>query len=157
MRITIHGGSQVKRKVVRELTRYVLNKLLDLKFTKNLYINYVFKKLENDCHALTVPAVSGRRPNIFVIAIANSVTGRELKEVIAHELTHVKQMRTGQLFMYSYKDIIEWEGRIYPVEINEGLEYFLSPWEIDAVGHEDGLVIHYKIHKHLKRYPRLCL
>lgn len=56
---------------------------------------------------------------------------------IGHELTHVKQVLNGESFDYKNGDV-RYKGKRYKNWEDEK-EYYFSPWEIDAYGHELGL------------------
>jgi hypothetical protein len=60
-----------------------------------------------------------------------------MEETIAHEMVHIKQLATNQLYEVSPKKFM-WNGKIWKPEEYED-DYYDRPWEIEAHGREKGL------------------
>lgn len=58
-------------------------------------------------------------------------------ETIGHELIHIKQYLNNELFDYKNGDV-RYKGKVFK-DWQKGEEYYFSPWEIEAYGHETGL------------------
>lgn len=73
----------------------------------------------------------------FAITLDRSLNKKETLLALAHEMVHLKQYAKGEL-----KDIfrpvrmVKWHGDKY---LNEKMDYWEQPWEIEAYGREKGL------------------
>ena len=76
------------------------------------------------------------RPKEFVIRVNNNLKLSKKLRTICHEMVHVKQYATGEMrYMWRPARNTKFQGMLYPDEI----EYWDSPWEIEAFGREPGL------------------
>lgn len=72
----------------------------------------------------------------FTIKISRAMSKYWLIELVGHEMIHLKQYKDGRL--KNGFGCVLWEGKRYEIaDDSTSKEYFLSPWEIDARGHED--------------------
>lgn len=62
---------------------------------------------------------------------------------IGHELVHVKQYVKGEMRDYANGDA-GWKGKRYSNWDTDDENYWFSPWEIEAYGHEPGLFACFK-------------
>lgn len=75
------------------------------------------------------------RPYQFTICISNQPVHRRktLLKLLFHELAHVKQYVTGQLWDTVHTPVTVWKGRKY----RDGkIVHEKQPWEVDACRHE---------------------
>ena len=81
--------------------------------------------------AVTIPGEDGR----FLIALNpdKKWDEEEIVKTIGHEYTHVKQFTYNGLDI-EFEDMALFKGSEYRFE--NDMEYWLSPWEIEARGHE---------------------
>lgn len=88
--------------------------------------------------AVTMPAL-----NSYLIAINPEVDWQEPEFVktIAHELIHVKQFTYDGLD-FEAEDTVMFRGSYYRLE--NDMEYWLSPWEIEARGYENAIWVMYQ-------------
>lgn len=88
------------------------------------------------------------KPTNFVIWINPFFTKKNLSrftkttfaETIIHEIVHIRQCISGQMKQI-YKNgnmVIKFQKKIY--KINSKNDYWLFPWEIEARGHEKGVL-----------------
>ena len=80
----------------------------------------------------------------FTISIHPKLSKKETLLAIAHEMTHVKQYAKGELsdsmkVMYRCK----WQGKQYNTD---KIDYWDTPWEIEAHGRERGLYVQFIEH-----------
>jgi hypothetical protein len=78
----------------------------------------------------------------FLVEIHPGLGARTIFETLAHEFVHVKQ--------YAYNELDDclsvWKGT--PVD-SDTVDYWNHPWEIEAHGHETGLVTKFAIREKL--------
>ena len=70
----------------------------------------------------------GRNPRMFIVEIDNSIPFYDQLLTLAHELVHVKQYATNQLYNYSKKPAYRWRDKVY----SEEMYYSRRPWEREA-------------------------
>lgn len=80
-----------------------------------------------------------KKPTEFMIELNRRLTRLGIIKALAHEMVHVRQYSTGQLF--AGKETI-YNGVSYNVD---ELDYFDWPWEIEAFGYEVILVHKYRL------------
>lgn len=145
MKLDIKGGSKSQRAILSDMTPFILDKLLGrLANTVEIVFQFITTRIT---FAATSPETGIRRPKHFHIVIARNLKVTELRQTLIHELVHVKQYRKGELYDYCRDDTIEWQGKKYPASSDEGMDYFIAPWEREANGYEYGLLVHYKAHQ----------
>ena len=102
--------------------------------SKNIYVEiFMIKKkdLWGDC----IPLQSGKKPKEFKVSINPSLSYKNTIMTLAHEMVHVKQYHTGELF---------WTGYSYNFHGNHYYEeddYWENPDEIECMGREYGLYL----------------
>lgn len=86
------------------------------------------------------------RPKWFEITIDKDLSEKQIIKTIAHEMVHLKQFATGQMKDMVRTPATRWEGKLYTVPDNYdlSLDYWFTPWEIEAYGLENGLYVMYK-------------
>ena len=74
-----------------------------------------------------------KQPREFLMEIHPGIGARDILSTIAHEMVHIKQYIDGEL----NEDMTYWKGK----RVNsDKMEYWTSPWEIEAHGIEIGLI-----------------
>jgi predicted metallopeptidase len=130
-----------ERKVLRHAAEYFISRLLPKK--KRLDIKIVInpnllteEKMSGSCEPQD-EAVNHKHYE-FRIEIDARLNLTDKLSILAHELTHVKQYTTGQLYSDARKhDISIWEGKPYN---DQKVKYENQPWEIDAQFYEELLL-----------------
>lgn len=77
------------------------------------------------------------RPRRFTIAIRLGLPDRVELEMMAHEIVHVSQLASGRMRDRPDGSTV-WMKKRYK---NGRLNYYDSPWEIEAYGRQQGLVV----------------
>lgn len=94
--------------------------------------------------------VGERKRKKFTIVLAKSVINRKAKDamvqykklfrdLLSHELVHVKQYLNNELFDYSDEERVRFMGRIHKNSKEMDRTYWNSPWEVEAYGRAEGL------------------
>lgn len=159
-------GNQVKRadkKMLRAFSQYVLDKYVtsSVQHESTIIIKFIHadslktSKERNEfreCRAWTEYDGRVNKKRHFTIEIAlNTISKRtkvqikklrEAMECLGHELIHVKQYLNNELFDYANGDV-RWKGKVIK-DWREGEDYYFSPFEIEAYGHETGLYKSFK-------------
>lgn len=87
----------------------------------------------------------------FIITIDPQLGKRNMLKALAHEMVHVKQYAKGELKDYVRTNKIKWCGKVI---LHEKLNYWDTPWEIEAHGREKGLYFRFLDDQELKKYHR---
>ena len=154
-------GNQVKRadkKMLRAFSQYVLDKYVTASTQAEATIIVKFIHADSlktakerrefrECRAWTGYDGRVNKKRHFTIEIAlNTISKRtkvpikklrEAMECLGHELIHVKQYLNNEMFDYANGDV-RYKGKVF-AKWHEGEDYYFSPWEISAYGHEVGL------------------
>jgi hypothetical protein len=137
MQIYTKGSTRKTQKIVKDLTRFCAEMLMSKRMADSLLIRVEFiKDLDNqydgDCEYVDEES----RPKEFLIRVNDSLKLSKKLRTICHEMVHVKQYATGEMkYMWRPARHTKFQGTLYPDE----LEYWDSPWEIEAFGREPGL------------------
>lgn len=126
--------SKQQKKYIVEAVHFYLGKLLKKPQMKDLVVNIACKRnLKNTdegwCEVENTN--SKNRPIEFNIMIKKEDSFRKMLMTLAHECVHIKQYTLRELS--SSHDIFR--GKKY----KDDIEYWESPWEIEAFGRERGL------------------
>jgi len=82
------------------------------------------------------------RAREFKIEIHPGIGSRNILETLAHEMVHVKQYVDGEL----NDSLTNWRGK----KVNsDDIDYWIQPWELEALGREQGLLTKFAIKEHL--------
>jgi hypothetical protein len=137
MQIYTKGSTRKTQKIVKDLTRFCAEMLMSKRLLDSLLIRIEFiKDLDNqydgDCEYVDEES----RPKEFLIRVNDSLKLSKKLRTICHEMVHVKQYATGEMrYMWRPARHTKFQGTLYPDEV----EYWDSPWEIEAFGREPGL------------------
>ena len=141
--IVVTGGNPKRKEWVQSLTAFALSKLVSKRLDNRLTIKVQLLKglIDNnsvfgDC--IYLDECNGR-PREFLIRVDNSLRLRTLLTTIAHELVHVKQWATGEMWEYSaIHSTTRWKQKKIRTDKTD---YWDLPWEIEAHGREIGLFV----------------
>jgi hypothetical protein len=140
--ITFRGGTKEQKKLAKSLAEFCLDKLISSRLSNTLDIRIVFKptlyKKTDSYGETTYYEDSNIPPKDFLIEIDSKLKMRSMLETIAHELVHVKQWATGEMRETKDNFITKFKKDI--VNSNK-VSYWDQPWEIEAMGREEGLFI----------------
>lgn len=149
MEITVCGRPQkIAKKLVKRAAEHFSEVLLSSRLRANIEAKIVFTTENtkvlgpNDC-GICIPSYeySTQFPRNFEIVIANDLSKKTTLLTLAHEFVHLKQYARGELFEYFYKaGSSRWQGKVYEEDEKNGDKYWFMPWEIEAMGYEQGLV-----------------
>ena len=149
MRVRVHGKCLPKkfRLGVHGMTELTMRDLLEKsRVIKNLEIDIHFRHHADNGEAMIHENEFRSRPRMFRVIIDPYKTriddyGREMDEeehanemfkVLGHELVHVKQYVVGDLSIKAKG--MYWKGEL--TKVGTMMEYFKSPWEVEAYGLE---------------------
>jgi hypothetical protein len=140
--ITLRGGTSKQKKLAKSLAEFCIERLMSFRSSKNLDIRIAFKKfLYKKTESFGETAYyedSGTPPKDFIIEIDEKLNLRSMLETVAHEMVHVKQWATGEMKETRKSFITKFRKH----EVNsEKVDYWDQPWEIEALGREEGLFI----------------
>jgi hypothetical protein len=137
--IRVTGGSVSQKKHTVSIVNYCINKLMPR--IGNLDIVVRLRDLKGSaygyCMALGDDGERADRPRTFEIEVEKNMPLRKLLETVAHEMVHVKQYARGELYQGVRVNKHRWQGKW----ISNNVDYWDSPWEIEAHGREAGLFI----------------
>lgn len=140
--ITFRGGTLEQKKFARSLAEFCIDKLMSFRLSKNLDIRIVFKsnlyKKTESYGETAYYEDTSLPPKEFLIEIDSNLRLRSMLETIAHEMVHVKQWATGEMKETKHNFITKFKKD----HVNsEKVDYWDQPWEIEAMGREEGLFI----------------
>jgi len=139
MIVKIHRGSMYKREVVEELSQFVAHKLMPRMAPKLsiefCFVTNLFKRegVFGDCGYYEGDEV----PRDFVIRLDAGIDEIDLLKTVAHEMVHVKQIARNELKELVRSPYFRFHKEYY----HKDTDYFDKPWEIEAHGREEGLVV----------------
>jgi hypothetical protein len=137
MQIYTKGSTRKTQKIVKDLTRFCAEMLMSKRMVDSLLIRVEFiKDLDNQYDGDCEYVDDESRPKEFLIRVNDALKLSKKLRTICHEMVHVKQYATGEMkYMSRPARFTKFQGMLYPDE----LEYWDSPWEIEAFGREPGL------------------
>lgn len=129
-------------KKLKSLAKFVLNKFFSDEKQKEILINVEFyddlfenKKQWGNC----IWEDEHYKPNEFTIWIDPKQKISLLLNTLAHELVHVKQWAKGEFYqLQSDKYVYKFNGKRIDTK---QVDYWDTPWEIEAHGRAIGLVV----------------
>jgi hypothetical protein len=155
---TIGKPVKADKKICLKAVRWMAHKLLGPRLYDKIYLDLVFSKkdfFESKMHGYCEPNDGETRARFFTIAIDPTLNNKQMLMALAHELVHLKQYAKGELIDYVRTSHVKWRGE----KIDESkINYWETPWEIEAYGREKGLYhmfkLHLKVEKDMKRRLR---
>lgn len=126
------------KQIFSNATSFYLEKLVDSTTLRNICVNVkIRKKIDgnDDGYCDIVDYDGWNRPREFDVYVKSMQSMRYMLMTLAHECVHVKQYSLGEL----KEGHTHWRHLCMPQDIN----YWESPWEIEAFGRERGLYTMY--------------
>jgi hypothetical protein len=127
---------------LKSLAEFILNKFFTKPKQKKLNIVVTFKKGlfdETNQYANCIWEDEHYRPFDFTIQIDPDQKIQLLLNSLAHELVHVKQWAKGEFYqLQRERSVYKFNGQRFDTE---KVDYWDTPWEIEAHGRAIGLVV----------------
>ena len=133
-----HGHSDAAfNEYLQRASQFFAEQLIHKQLLRHVVVEIKFNKhLDNFGYTSIVGRNSKGKPRNLLIELHPFISGVEILKTLAHEFVHVKQ--------FVYEELNEeqtmWQGKKYDAE---EVDYYSLPWEIEAMGLEVGLFIHY--------------
>ena len=147
MKIAIKGGNKAQRKNVDSLVRFCAGRLMSTRLANTIKLDVIlsrtFAKKHGDFGCCEWQD-QNYRPKEFKIWVDSKQDPRAFYSTIAHEMVHLKQFASGELSDLMRSKKIKWTSKNdvqYWDCDREDDEYWDLPWEIEARGREEGLVV----------------
>lgn len=142
--IIVTGGNPKRKQWVKSLATFALSKLVSKRLDNRLTVKIQLAKglidgagVYGDC--IYLDDECNGRPREFLIRVDNALRLRTLLTTICHELVHVKQWATGDMWEYStVRSTTRWKQKKIRTDKTD---YWDLPWEIEAHGREVGLFV----------------
>ncbi len=133
-------GIRTKRErvIIEDAMNFYLYKLLPHRIVKTLVVDLAFrKKLDDDAdgYCMVTGYNTRNRAREFEMEVQNNPSMRYKLMTLAHECVHLKQYALGEID----EKMNAWKG----VRVSNSVDYWDSPWEIEAHGREKGLYIRF--------------
>ena len=143
MNVVVKGNiSNKKKKYISQAAEYYASLLMSRRMISTIDLVVKVKpKLDKDVEGYCTYEDRENGIRYFEIELSKKLPIDTMLTVLAHEVTHLKQYAKGELKggrVNSLRTI--WMGKTY---LDEEIEYWDHPWEIEAFGREDGLFIRY--------------
>jgi hypothetical protein len=142
MQIYTKGSTRKTQKLAKDIVRFCAEKLMSKRLAESLIIKIEFHKdpldghteFDGDCGFDDDTDIL--RPKEFTIRVNDNLRLNKKLRTLCHEMVHVKQFAKGEMrYMWRPARYTKFQGELYPEE----LDYWDSPWEIEAYGREPGL------------------
>ena len=161
MQVIIKQGSYYQRRAIKSLVYFTARRLFSRKY-RDVELHIKIMRLHGiEGQSNPHPDYLITRTNVFEIELDSRQSIKKLRYALVHELVHVRQMLRGELYLYARtEDAIKWRGKIYKQTLehlpgdkisNADAAYWLSPWEREARGYEEGLIRLWGAHKSKRR------
>lgn len=142
MQYTITGTrNNFEKKVIGLALDYYLNKLMSKRLINHLSVNVkLSKKLDDnaDGYCDVDGYNTNNKPREFNIELNKNKSFRYILMTLAHECVHLKQYALSEI----NDSLTHWKG----VRVSSQMDYWDSPWEIEARGREAGLYTRFVQH-----------
>ena len=141
MKITIRNNNGLMtRKEICQYLEWLAENLMSKRLTNKLSLLIEVKKLPG---AKATMVADDDTNKSFVLELSDKMGRYEIMKALAHEMVHVKQYATRELYQYVSHGY-RYQGVKYP----DSTDYYDQPWEIEAFGREVGLYRRYMRHLH---------
>lgn len=144
MRITTSGKpKKITKKECVAAAKFYGQRLLSSRLYKNIRVKIVFDSPKNMglSEAYCEWTDDNHNPREFQITINKKLPREEALLVLAHECVHVKQYAKRELKDYLRHNKTSWKGVV--INTSDDLDYWDTPWEVEAYGKEKGLLARY--------------
>ena len=149
--VSVSSPSHMKKRITKQkyamdLPHFCIKKLMPKMTSLDINIEFMTGLYtEDEIYGACFPCTDAKNPREFQIQIDSKLPLRRMLETVAHEMVHVKQyarneLQRGSEFKLEGTTVLTktydlWKGKRY------NIEYWDSPWEIEAHGREVGLFI----------------
>jgi len=139
MYVTFHRGSRQKREDIESLAQFTSQKLMPRMAPKlSVEFSFVTSLFAREGIFGDVGYYEGDEvPRDFVIRLDAGIDTIDLLKTAAHEMVHVKQIARNELRELVRSPYFRFHKNYY----HKSTDYFDKPWEIEAHGREEGLVV----------------
>lgn len=148
MKVNITGKAEnISNKEIRDAVFFYTKKLLGAAMAKKIVVDIVIDKelLKNfEMYANIAPIDPEPRPKYYELEIDAKLSKKQFLVSLAHEIIHLKQFAKNQMKDLETKKMTRWMGDYY---VEENIDYWRRPWEIEAHKGEKILYEEYVNHK----------
>jgi len=148
LKVSIKGGLKRQREAINEMVYWLGHNLLSRRLYAAITLNIELKNLSKEGYNASTNVNQSEyltnRPRGFDLEFCSKRTLEKIRTDLAHEMVHVRQYATGQLYKYDRTDHIRWKDKIYPPGIEDGDDYWTMPYEIEARGQELALKMKFR-------------
>ena len=141
MKLNVYGGSHRQKELATDMAHFAGKRIMSSRMYDSLEVNLHLRDKMQEREGVYGTCIwmdDNYRPKEFEINIDRGMKQRLLLESVAHEMVHVKQWATGQLYDYIDGDTSRYDGKKYS---KSKMDYYDYPWEIEAYGREAGLFV----------------
>jgi hypothetical protein len=150
MKINFTGKSQNKnvfKSDIRTAVKFYANTLMSQRIVRKLDIDIIFCKLPGVIAArcsIAEDLASCPNPRKFIIEVDERLYEKPTYIALAHEMVHVEQRATGRCYDYvNNAPYVKWNKQVIN---SQDIDYWDSPWEIEAFGKQYGLYVRFVDH-----------
>ena len=151
--IRVRGGDAETRKLVRSIAHWVSRKTMDVRLRTSVTVNIVIQKdlyLKEKVQGLSWIDDDEYRPRKFKIQVEEQSKLRHMLETIAHEMIHIKQWASGDMYEYSDGFRTKFKKKAYNTK---KMDYWDAPWEVEAHGKEVGMFVRWSEEEGYNKKP----
>ena len=151
--IRVRGGDAETRKLVRSIAHWVSRKSMDVRLRTSGTVNIVIQKdlyLKEKVQGLSWIDDEEYRPRKFKIQVEEQSKLRHMLETIAHEMIHIKQWASGDMYEYSDGYRTKFKKKAYNTK---KMDYWDAPWEVEAHGKEVGMFVRWSEEEGYNKKP----
>lgn len=136
--------------MVKEAAQFYLCHLLAIQQVDGLLVEIELVKdlFKKEGYKADVGSTGDDDEKEFELRLDSSMNPAALLQALAHECVHIKQYVTGEMEETNNWNIVYFRKTLYDLK---KIQYFDTPWEIEAYGREDGLLYRFVTEKKLTR------
>lgn len=149
MKVSVKGAqSTLFRRHLKMAAEFYASKLMSKRMNESLDITLILKdNLDDNSDGSCSFEEHDDGIRYFEIELDRSNSERQILLNLAHEMVHVKQFSLGELKDGIRPTTTVWQGITVD---DEQVDYWDTPWEIEAHGREKGLFTRFKHHYKLE-------
>ena len=139
-------GDQSRKKEIIQTSRWLAEEILGPKISKEISLSIILQDMFEEGAFRKDKRIWGSclhvSGNKFRFELSSFLNNTPIKTcaTLAHEMTHIRQYLTGDLYFYPSISFIRWKGRRYSADIENASnrdEYYKIPWEKEAMDAEE--------------------
>ena len=140
MKIDITGHSlRITNDEITHAAIFYANRLLTPNIINKIHLEINIRKMQQNIYGYCEWMDNSYRPKEFLITLSKRLSHKNLLIFLAHEMVHVRQYATNQLFDYISGNVRFCNQRYD----TDNIDYFSSPWEIEAFDMQEKLYQEY--------------